>query len=57
MSTSNFAKKFRESDYANNTEWVRFRLSQESSGNRKVTVTGHSPSETDAMCGIGVPNR
>jgi hypothetical protein len=57
VSTSNFAKRFRESDYTNNTEWVRFRLAQDSSGNRKVTLTGHSPCETDAMCGIGVPNR
>jgi Lysyl oxidase len=57
VSTSNFAGKFRESDSTNNTEWVSFRLSQDSNGNRKITVTGHSPCETDAMCGIGVPNR
>ena len=57
MSTANFANEYRESELRNNTEWVRFQLSQDSSGNRKVTVTGHSPCETEAMCGIGVPNR
>jgi hypothetical protein len=57
VSTANFAGKFLETTTDNNTEWVRFRLSQDSNGNRKVTVLGHSPCETDAMCGIGVPNR
>ena len=57
VSTANFDAAYRESNFANNTEWVRFQLSQDSSGNRKITVTGHSPCESEAMCGIGVPNR
>ena len=57
VSTANFDAAYRESNLANNTEWVRFQLSQDSSGNRKITVTGHSPCESEAMCGIGVPNR
>ena len=57
VSTSNFAHAFEETNPDNNTAWVRFRLSQESQGNRKLTVTGNSPCATPAMCGVGVPNR
>lgn len=57
VSTSNFAQRFRESDYTNNTAWVRFRLSRDSQGNRKLTIMGNSPCESAPMCGIGVPNR
>jgi hypothetical protein len=57
VSTANFAQKFRETDSTNNTAWVRFRLSQDSQGNRKITITGNSPCESAPMCGIGVPNR
>jgi len=57
VSTANFAGKFLETTMTNNTEWVKFRLSQDSQGNRKVTVLGNSDCETPAMCGVGVPNR
>ena len=57
VSTANFESAYREATLENNTEWVRFQLSQDSSGNRKITVMGHSPCESEAMCGIGVPNR
>ena len=57
VSTANFAGKFLESDSSNNTAWVKFRLLQESNGNRKLAILGNSPCESTAMCGIGVPNR
>jgi hypothetical protein len=57
VSTANHARKFTETDYTNNTAWVRFTLSQDSQGNRKVVVTGNSPCANAAMCGIGAPNR
>ena len=57
VSTANFAGKFLESDSRNNTAWVKFRLSQDSQGNRKLAVLGNSPCESTAMCGVGVPNR
>jgi hypothetical protein len=57
VSTANFAGKFKETTTANNTAWVRFRLSQDSMGNRKVTVTGNSPCTGERMCGRDLPNR
>lgn len=57
VSTANHARKFTESNYTNNTAWVRFTLSQDSNGNRKVAVTGNSPCSSPAMCGVGAPNR
>ena len=41
----------------NNTAWAKFTLSTDSSGNRKVTVTDHSPCESPGMCGELSPNR
>ena len=57
VSTSNFARRFLESDYANNAAWVRFRLYREGNGNRKVEVTAHSPCGSPALCGEQTPNR
>ncbi len=57
VSTANFAGKFLETTTKNNTAWASFRLSQDSNGNRKLTVTGHSQCDSPSMCGVGVPNR
>jgi len=57
VSTANYAKLFRESDYGNNTAWVRFRLFQDSQGNRKVEVTDHSPCASPGLCGENTTNR
>jgi hypothetical protein len=57
VSTANYARVFVESDYTNNTAWVKFRLYQDSNGNRKVEVTGHSPCSTPGLCGERSTNR
>jgi hypothetical protein len=57
VSTSNYARRFVESDYTNNTAWVKFRLYKDSKGNRKVQVTDHSPCESPGMCGERSTNR
>ena len=57
VSTANFAGRFKESTLSNNTAWAKFRLSQDSEGNRKLTVTGHSPCAGERMCGEDLPNR
>jgi hypothetical protein len=57
VSTSNYARRFVESDYTNNSAWVKFRLYTDSNGNRKVEVTGHSPCESPGMCGERSTNR
>jgi hypothetical protein len=58
VSTANPTGAFLEQDTTNNTAWVRFILSADSNGNRKVTVTGdHSPCESPGMCGERSPNR
>ena len=57
VSTSNHAGIFAESDLTNNTAWVRFSLTSDSNGNRKVTVTGHSPCTSPGMCGERSTNR
>jgi hypothetical protein len=57
VSTANYANKFLEKDVTNNTAWVKFRLSGDSNGNRKVEVTGNSPCSSPGMCGEGAPNR
>jgi hypothetical protein len=57
VSTSNYARRFLESDYTNNTAWVKFRLYQDSNGNRKIQVTGHSPCSTPGLCGERSTNR
>ena len=57
VSTANHARIFTETNYTNNTAWVKFTLSSESNGNRKVTVTGRSPCESPGMCGERSTNR
>ena len=56
VSTANFAQTFTETSYTNNTAWVKFTLSGDGGGNRKVVVTATSPC-SGAMCGEGAPNR
>jgi len=57
VSTANAGGVFLEQNYSNNTAWVKFKLSSESKGNRKVTVLGHSPCESPGMCGENSTNR
>jgi hypothetical protein len=57
VSTANYARVFTESDYTNNTAWVKFRLTTDSKGNRKVQVTDHSPCESPGLCGERSTNR
>ena len=57
VTTSNYAQRFLETDYTNNTAWVRFRLYMDSNGNRKIEVTEHSPCESPGMCGERSTNR
>ncbi len=57
VSTTNPTGAFLEQDKTNNTAWAKFTLSTDSSGNRKVTVTDHSPCESPGMCGELSPNR
>jgi hypothetical protein len=57
VSTANYARRFVESNYDNNTAWVKFTLSSDSSGNRKVDVTANSPCASPGLCGVGAPNR
>jgi hypothetical protein len=58
VSTANYAGVFKETNYTNNTAWVKFRLYQDSKGNRKVAVTDHSPCEEGTgLCGEGTTNR
>jgi hypothetical protein len=57
VSTSNHAGIFLETDYTNNTAWVKFRLYTDSNGNRKIEVTDHSPCEGPGMCGERATNR
>jgi Lysyl oxidase len=57
VSTANWARRFEETNYTNNTAWVRFTLSGAGGGNRKLTVTASSPCATPGLCGVGAPNR
>jgi hypothetical protein len=57
VSTANYARVFVESNYTNNTAWVKFRLSSDSNGNRKIEVTGSSPCESPGLCGERSTNR
>ena len=57
VSTTNPTGAFLEQDKTNNTAWVKFSLTSESNGNRKVTVTEHSPCESPGMCGDLSANR
>jgi hypothetical protein len=57
VSTANYARVFRELNYENNTAWVKFKLSSDSKGNRKVTVLAHSPCTSPGLCGENATNR
>jgi hypothetical protein len=57
VSTTDPNSVFLEQNETNNAAWVRFTLSSESNGNRKVTVTGHSPCESPGLCGERSTNR
>jgi hypothetical protein len=57
VSTANHAGIFRETDTTNNTAWVRFSLTSDSKGNRKVTVLEHSPCDSPGLCGEHSTNR
>jgi hypothetical protein len=57
VSTANYSGIFTETDYTNNTAWVKFSLSSDSKGNRKVTVTDHSPCTSPGLCGERSTNR
>jgi hypothetical protein len=57
VSTANYAGVFTETDYTNNSAWVKFALSSDSKGNRKVTVTDHSQCDTPGLCGERSTNR
>jgi hypothetical protein len=57
VSTSNADGVFLEQNYTNNTAWVKFTLSSDSKGNRKVTVTANSPCATPGLCGANSTNR
>jgi hypothetical protein len=57
VSTANYARIFTESNYTNNTAWVKFRLSGTAGGNRKVEVLDHSPCSSPGLCGERSTNR
>lgn len=57
VSTTDPTGSFVEQNTTNNTAWVRFTLSQDSNGNRKVTVTANSPCESPGLCGERSANR
>ena len=58
VSTANYAGVFTETDTTNNTAWVKFRLSTDSQGNRKIEVTATSPCEAGTgLCGEHSTNR
>ncbi len=57
VSTTNPDGLYLESNGSNNSAWVKFTLSMDSNGNRKITVTGHSPCDSPGMCGEVSANR
>ncbi|HEV8715925.1 MAG TPA: lysyl oxidase family protein [Candidatus Binatia bacterium] len=57
VSTANADGVFLEQSYTNNSAWVRFRLYQDSKGNRKVEVLEQSPCESPGLCGENTTNR
>lgn len=57
VSTTNPTGVFLEQSKTNNTAWVRFTLSADSNGNRKVTVTGNSTCDSPGLCGERSTNR
>lgn len=57
VSTSNPDGLMLESDYGNNSAWVKFRLYQQGNGNRKIEVLESSPCGSPGVCGEAKPNR
>jgi hypothetical protein len=57
VSTANAEGVFLEQDYTNNQAWVKFTLSSDSKGNRKVTVTATSPCSSPGLCGEQPTNK
>jgi hypothetical protein len=57
VSTANYARRFEETNYTNNSAWVKFTLSGSGGGNRKLEVTAYSPCATAGLCGENAPNR
>lgn len=58
VSTANYGGVFTEESSTNNSAWVRFSLTSDSNGNRKVTVTATSPCDAAAgLCGDQSTNR
>jgi hypothetical protein len=57
VSTSNYNRTYLESNYSNNTAWVRLAIGHDSQGNRKATVIGNSACDSPGLCGVGAPNR
>ena len=48
---------FTETDRSNNSAWTKFRLYQDSNGNRKIEVLGTSPCDSPGLCGTVSANR
>jgi hypothetical protein len=57
VTTTNPVGLYRESDPTNNTAWVKFTLSSDSNGNRKVAITERSPCTSPGLCGEVSANR
>jgi hypothetical protein len=57
VSTANYAQKFLEKNVTNNSAWVSFNLTYDSTGNAKLSIVNHSPCETPGLCGDNAPNR
>jgi hypothetical protein len=57
VSTSNPARKFKETNLENNTAWVKFRLTRPNGGNPKLSILGHSPCGSPGLCGEQKDNR
>jgi hypothetical protein len=57
VTTSNPDAVLVESDYGNNSAWVRFSISASSNGNRKITVLENSPCSSPGLCGEYSANR
>jgi hypothetical protein len=58
VSTANYAGTYTETNYTNNSAWVKFRLYSDSKGNRKIEVTAHSSCvQGSGLCGEHSTNR
>jgi Lysyl oxidase len=57
VTTTNPDGIYLESNTGNNKAWVKFTLSAESNGQRKIAITDHSPCDSPGMCGEVSANR